>query len=155
MEPSGFNETPEGKPWCGMTYLAGEEEALAKRKGKTLYTHKSRGCGLGGWLSLINRQGTRERQSWRRVPRTGEQHVETEEELSKQGWVSNLSCDSDFFLFFFHCVWFYFNLSHHHPSAKAPSTKERRATGRTQQRQEENEKTKSKNKNQGNFLYTD
>lgn len=41
-----------------MTYLAGEEEALAKRKGKTLYTHKSHGCGLGGWLRLINRKGT-------------------------------------------------------------------------------------------------
>lgn len=57
VEPSGFNETPEGEPRCSVTYLAGEEEALAKRKGKTLYTHKSHGCGLGGWLSLINRQG--------------------------------------------------------------------------------------------------
>lgn len=48
--------------WCSMTYLAGVVECLAKRKGKTQYTHKSNGCALGCCcrLSLINRQGQRE-----------------------------------------------------------------------------------------------
>lgn len=40
VEPSGLDETPEGEPWFSVTYLAGEEEALAQRKEKTLYTHK-------------------------------------------------------------------------------------------------------------------
>lgn len=47
------------KPRCSVTYLAGEEEALAKRKGKTSHTHKLHGCGLGDWLSLIDK--TRDR----------------------------------------------------------------------------------------------
>lgn len=57
-----------------MTYLAREEEALAKRKGRTLYAHKLHGCGLGGWFSLINKKkkGTK-RQSWRRAAHIGEE----------------------------------------------------------------------------------
>lgn len=88
MEPSGFNETPEGKPRCSMTYLAREEEALAKRKGRTLYTHKLHGCGLGGWFSLINKKkkGQRGKAGGEllTLERRGIQHVKTKEELEKQ-----------------------------------------------------------------------
>lgn len=34
MELSTFNETPEGRPQSSVTYLAGEEEALEKGKGR-------------------------------------------------------------------------------------------------------------------------
>lgn len=68
MEPSSFNGRPKGKPQCSVTYLAGEEEALAKRKGKTLYTHKLHGCGLGGWFLLIKRQGTKRSKAEAELP---------------------------------------------------------------------------------------
>lgn len=91
VEPSGFNETPEGKLQCSVTYLAGEEEALAKRKGKTLYTHKLHGRGLGGWFSLINRKGT-ERQSWRRAAHTGEEYNTCRRRHKSTAGFPDLSC---------------------------------------------------------------
>lgn len=111
VEPSCFNETPEGEPRCSVTYLAGEEEALAKRKGKTLYTHKSHGCGLGGWLSLINRQGTE-----RERGKAGEELLTPERNMWRQRW--NYKSKAEFPNLSYKCFFFrllnYFNLFHHH-----------------------------------------
>ena len=68
------------------------------KKGKTPYTHKSHGCGLGGWFSLIKRKGT-ERQSWRRAAHTGNgiQHVETKGGIIQGADFPNLSYVRVFF----------------------------------------------------------
>lgn len=112
----------KAKPRRSVTYLAGEVEALAKRKGKTSHTHKSHGCGFGGWFSLINRKRDRERQSWRRAAHTGEGY--NKEEFWKQVWVSKPILLMGAFLFLLH----HFNLFHrHHPSAQGSEHKGQRS----------------------------
>lgn len=148
MEPSSFNETPEGKPLCSMTYLAGEEEALAKRKGKTLYTHKSHGCGLGGRFSLFHRQGIETGKAGERVAHTEEvnnmwrQRRNLKKKRNKKTYPKPiLGC---------------FNLSTTTtPQPKAQNTKERWATSSRQKIAIKRNKNRTTYKNKSMFLHTD
>lgn len=162
VEPSSFNEAPKGKkkktPQCSMTYLAGEEEALAKRKGKTLYTHKLHGCGLGGCRLLINRQGTqKERSKAGEEPLTLQRNTKCRHKrrnYKKQGWVFRP------ILQWLRVFSFSFSLIAFQPVPPAPTLssrlrtqKERRAAGTTQKHNKKGNKIQLTHKNTGRFFF--
>lgn len=147
-------------PQCSMTYLAGEEEALAKRKGKTLYTHKLHGCGLGSWLLLINRQGTqKERSKAGEEPLTLQRNTKCRHKrrnYKKQGWVFRPILQ-------WLCVFsfpFSFSLIAFQPVPPAPTLssrlrtqKERGAVGTTQKHNKKGTKSSSHTKTQAGFFF--
>lgn len=131
VAPSSFNETPEGKRRCSVTYLAGEEEALAKWRGKTLCTHKSHG-GLRGWFWLINRKRTER-------GKAGEEQLTLERNTTHGDKRGIMKGEAEFPNLLYQ-RFFFFSISTCStattPQPKAPNTKKRRRATGTRQKQQ-------------------